>query len=188
MMNNIQRRLPTTFTRAFTTTLRPQIAKLTLIGRLAGDPETITAASGVEYVRYTVGSFYFSKGESKASWFPVTSFDEYSRPFLQSLKKGTLVYVDAVATMEQPLGDDGKQKPVLRLVQRTINALSKPAEPASEPASESASAAEEEKIWRKFNTTFLWEIFKNQKKGKKKRLSSQTLCILQLNLFFFSLF
>ena len=76
------------FARAFSTTPAARIAKITLIGRLAHDPETVTLNNGDEVVRYTVGSKYKQGEEMKVSWFRVAAFNDSSKPYLQSLKKG----------------------------------------------------------------------------------------------------
>ena len=64
--------------RAFSATPSTNIAKVTIIGRLAADPEFHTTPTGTEIVRYAVGSSYKSGGEERVSWFKVAAFDEHS--------------------------------------------------------------------------------------------------------------
>ncbi|KAF8536136.1 single-strand binding protein family [Trichophaea hybrida] len=104
--------------RAFSSTPRAAIAKVTIVGRLAADVEFVTTASGTEIAKYTVGSRYKQGGEDKVSWFRVASFDEHTKNYLHGLKKGTLVYLEGSLRTNTYEGDDGKSHIVYNITQR----------------------------------------------------------------------
>lgn len=61
--------------------------------------EFSTTSSGAEIARYSVGSRYKSGGEEKVSWFKIAAFDEGSKNYLHSLKKG-FVFLNAYMHMQ----------------------------------------------------------------------------------------
>jgi hypothetical protein len=79
--------------RAFSSTPRPQIARMTVIGRLGVAPEEVDIPAEKtgqkSLVRYVVGTSY-GKGEfKKTSWFRVASFVEGAqKEYLLGLQKG----------------------------------------------------------------------------------------------------
>ncbi|CAK5276058.1 unnamed protein product [Mycena citricolor] len=90
--------------RAFSTTL-PQhdLAKLTLIGTLGRDPELKTTKNDKEFVSYTVATG--SRGandEWTTTWHRVFSFSPGSNKYLQTLKGGSKVYVEAAFEIREP--------------------------------------------------------------------------------------
>ncbi len=74
--------------RAFSASARSNIAKATVIGRLAANPEFSTSNSGLELTRYAVGSEYRQGGENKVQWIKVVAFGDASRPYMETIKKG----------------------------------------------------------------------------------------------------
>lgn len=79
-----------TTTRAFSSTPARHVAKLTLVGNLAGPPELSTTSNGREILRYAVASNTGRGDNQKTSWFRVTAFENEGprRDYFQSLPKG----------------------------------------------------------------------------------------------------
>lgn len=80
--------------RAFSTTPARPVAKITLIGNLAGPPELSATSTGREILKYAVASNTGRGENQKTSWFRVTSFENEGprRDYFQSLPKGC-VYI-----------------------------------------------------------------------------------------------
>ncbi|KAJ8611363.1 hypothetical protein MRB53_038033 [Persea americana] len=117
--------------RAFSTSPRASLAKMSLIGRLASAPELLTTPSGRELLRYAVGVNTGPKEAKETSWYQIASFSEGpQRDLILGLPKGTLVFVEAESRMRKVETGDGGGKPAYRLdlVQRTgsIDVLSRP--------------------------------------------------------------
>lgn len=79
-----------TFARAFSQTTPTQLARMTLVGRLAADPELKQAKTGGDYINYTVGTSYGPKEARQTSWFRVASFapEGPGRDLTMGLTKG----------------------------------------------------------------------------------------------------
>lgn len=86
------------FTRAFSSTAAREVAKITLVGNLAGPPELSTTSTGREILKYSVASNQGRGDSQKTSWFRVTAFENEGprRDYFQSLPKG-FVYTSAPA-------------------------------------------------------------------------------------------
>ena len=77
-------------TRAFSSTIPSQLARLTLVGRLGTDPEVSETAKG-SVIKYAVGTSYGPKDNRQTSWFRVASFapeGSAQRDYLMGLQKG----------------------------------------------------------------------------------------------------
>ncbi|KAK1640357.1 single-strand binding protein family [Colletotrichum phormii] len=114
--------------RAFTTTRSNNLARITIVGNLADAPEVVPTSTGREIVRYAVASNSGPKDNRQTSWFRVTSFEPEGprRDFLQSLPKGTLVYIEGDASMRAYQDAEGKNRSSLSVVQRSIDVLRRP--------------------------------------------------------------
>ncbi len=89
LMRLFARPAPRSFARAFSTTPPSQIAKMTIVGRLAADPEPITTSAAVPLTRYTVATSHGPKDNRQTSFFRVTSFDQGPRrDYVMGLTKG----------------------------------------------------------------------------------------------------
>ncbi|OCL10946.1 nucleic acid-binding protein [Glonium stellatum] len=124
-------RLPTATSslsvRAFSSTARASVARMSIVGRLAATPEEATIANGRSLVRYALGTSYGKPENRKTSWFKIAAFSEGSqKDFLLSLPKGTLLYVDADARMESFTDKEGNQRTSLNLIQSKLDVLSRP--------------------------------------------------------------
>ncbi|KAJ7122750.1 hypothetical protein C8R44DRAFT_875957 [Mycena epipterygia] len=99
--------------RAFSTSTprHDSLAKLILIGNLGRDPEVKTTKNDKEYVSYSVATTNRSppspEGEYTYSttWHRVLSFLPGSNKYLQSIKAGSKVYVEAAYEIREP--DEG---------------------------------------------------------------------------------
>lgn len=75
--------------RTFSTTPARSLARMTLIGRLAAEPELTATSTGKDVLRYAVGTTHNTKDGPQTSWFRVASFDEGPRrDFVAGLPKG----------------------------------------------------------------------------------------------------
>ncbi|MCJ1304289.1 ssDNA-binding protein, mitochondrial [Hypocenomyce scalaris] len=106
--------------RAFSTTPIRPIAKITIVGRLAAEPEITATSTGQEMVRYAVGTSYGPKENRQTSWWRVASFapEGPSRDHLTRLEKGTLVYIEGDCSMRSFENSEGKTQSALSIVQR----------------------------------------------------------------------
>ncbi|KAF2028397.1 hypothetical protein EK21DRAFT_69827 [Setomelanomma holmii] len=120
-------RIPTS-TRAFSTTRPSQLARMTVVGRLAAAPEEVTVAGDRTLVRYAIGTSYGKGEKAKTSWFRIASFVEGAqKDFLLSVPRGSLLYVDADARMETFADKEtGAPRSNLSLVARNFDVLSRP--------------------------------------------------------------
>ncbi|OTB07979.1 hypothetical protein M426DRAFT_8191 [Hypoxylon sp. CI-4A] len=117
------------FARSFSASARRDIAKITLVGNLAATPELKATSTGREIVEYAVASNSGPRDNRQTSWFRVTAFlDEGPRrDFITSLPKGATVYIEGDATMNQYTDAEGKTRSALRIAQRNIEVLRRPA-------------------------------------------------------------
>ncbi|KAG6877849.1 hypothetical protein C0993_003222 [Termitomyces sp. T159_Od127] len=99
--------------RAFSTTSSraSDLAKLTLIGHLVKDPETRYTKNEKEYVLYVVATNNYpppppdANGErppGASTFHRILSFLEGSNKYLQTLRKGSRVYVEASFELREP--------------------------------------------------------------------------------------
>ncbi|KAJ6516208.1 hypothetical protein C8R45DRAFT_856074 [Mycena sanguinolenta] len=96
-------------TRAFSTsTRRHDVAKLILIGNLGKDPEVKTTRNDKEFVSYSVATTSVGPPsengprEVTTTWHRIMSFLPGSNKYLQTLKAGTKVYVEAAYEIREP--------------------------------------------------------------------------------------
>ena len=86
--------------RAFSTTPRPQLAKMTIVGRLGAEPEVVGTQSGQDLVRYSVGTNQGVGDKQTTSWWRVASFAEEGsklRERLIGLPKGFVLIAECVS-------------------------------------------------------------------------------------------
>jgi len=75
--------------RAFSTTARQQVARMTLVGRLGTTPEEVAINGDRTLVRYVIGTSHGRGEDKKTSWFRVASFlHGPQKDFLLSVPKG----------------------------------------------------------------------------------------------------
>jgi hypothetical protein len=108
---------PRMSTRAFSTTPRAALARMSIVGRLGTAPEEVTVSGDRTLVRYVLGSSYGKGDDSKTSWFRVASFAQGpQKDFLMSLPKGSLLYVEADARMDSFTDAEGNKRSNLSLI------------------------------------------------------------------------
>lgn len=75
--------------RAFSSTRPSQLARMTIVGRLGADAESLESANGRAYNRYVVGTDSGPRENRTTSWYRVTSFAEGPvKEKVSGLKKG----------------------------------------------------------------------------------------------------
>ncbi|KAK3375448.1 hypothetical protein B0H63DRAFT_279396 [Podospora didyma] len=123
-----------TAARTFSSTATRPVARISIIGHLAASPELTATSTGHEILRYGVASNTGPRDNRNTSWFNVTSFEGEGRrrDFLQSLPKGTMVYVEGDASIRPYVDSEGKNRTSLNIVQTKIEVLKKPATEGSE--------------------------------------------------------
>ncbi|MCJ1380712.1 ssDNA-binding protein, mitochondrial [Xylographa soralifera] len=114
-------------TRLFSTSRALPVARITIVGRLAADPELTVTSTGQEMVRYAVGTSYGPRENRQTSWWRVASFakENEGRERVLALGKGTLVYVEGDASMRK-FEKDGKVESALSIVQQKLEVLKRP--------------------------------------------------------------
>ncbi|KAL5401727.1 hypothetical protein PMIN06_002772 [Paraphaeosphaeria minitans] len=113
--------------RAFSTTPRASLARMSIVGRLGVAPEEVVVSGDRTLVRYVIGTSYGKGEKEKTSWFRVASFVEgKQKEYLMSVPKGSLLYVDADARMDSYTDSDGNKRSNLSLIARNFDVISKP--------------------------------------------------------------
>ncbi|KAJ5463099.1 SsDNA binding protein [Penicillium sp. IBT 31633x] len=114
--------------RAFSSSPAHSIARLTLTGRLGGEPELHATSSGQEIVKYNIATSYGPKDNRQTSWFRITNFvaEGPQRDYILGLQKGTLVYLEGDARMNTWEDAEGQPRSSLNVVQRTLEVLKRP--------------------------------------------------------------
>lgn len=107
--------------RAFSTSnAAANVAKMTLVGRIGSELEPLTSKAGKPYLKYSLA---VRTGKDQTSWFNVSALDPRTIEFMtQYVEKGSLVYVEADASMNQ-YEVEGQNRTSLNLVQQTISPL-----------------------------------------------------------------
>lgn len=80
-------------TRTFSATPARAYSKITLVGRLTGEPELVPTSTGQEVVKYVVANSYGTKVDRKTNFWRVSYFGRENSPtgrrdFMLSLGKG----------------------------------------------------------------------------------------------------
>lgn len=114
--------------RGFSSTAQRALARMTLTGRLAAEPELQATSSGQDIIKYAIGSSHGPKDNRQTSWFRIASFlpEGAQRDYLLSLPKGTYVYVEGDASMRTFEDAEGKKHTNLSILQRSIEVLRRP--------------------------------------------------------------
>ena len=104
--------------RAFSSTARAPVARMSLVGRLGTAPEEVVVSGDRTIVRYNVGTSHGRGENEKTSWFRVANFptSEKQKEFLMGIPKGALVFVDADARMESFVDAEGNKRSNLSLI------------------------------------------------------------------------
>ncbi|RAL14204.1 single-stranded DNA-binding protein [Aspergillus homomorphus CBS 101889] len=130
--------------RPFSSSSMRSAAKMIITGRLASEPELIATASGTEFIKYSIATSYYSRGEKPTSYFKVSAFPEgQQKEFLLSLPKGTLLFVEGDAAMRSYEDASGVKRSSLSILQRTLEVLRRPYQPQESGAGEQGEQGEQ---------------------------------------------
>ncbi|KAL8664027.1 MAG: hypothetical protein Q9168_007991 [Polycauliona sp. 1 TL-2023] len=127
--------------RPFSTTPRAALAKISILGRLAAEPELTPTSSGQDIIKYAIGTTSGPRENRQTNWWKVTSFtpEGPSRDNFLGLGKGSLLYVEGQCTMNKFQDKDGNQQSAMSIVQRHIEVLDRRNSDGSTGAGESES-------------------------------------------------
>ncbi|MCJ1478686.1 ssDNA-binding protein, mitochondrial [Lambiella insularis] len=119
---------PLPLRRLFHSTPPSRVAKITIVGHLAAEPELMPTSTGTDMVRYAVGTGYGPRENRQTSWWRVASFvkEGEGRDRILALPKGTLVYVEGEASMRKYESKEGKAESALSIVQQKMEVLRRP--------------------------------------------------------------
>ena len=106
------------------------VNKVTLIGRLGGDPELRRLDSGVAVARFSVATNEFYKDkegnfQETTEWHNVVIWREQAERAEKQLKKGGLVYVEGKISYRKYNDKDGVEKFVTDIIANTFRSLEK---------------------------------------------------------------
>ncbi|CAF9912312.1 MAG: hypothetical protein GOMPHAMPRED_007625 [Gomphillus americanus] len=146
-MSSTLRFAPRTFARAFSSTRRAQIARITLIGRLGAAPELYTTQNGREIIRYSLGVNRGYDESKQTAWWRVSSYNDPGSRLgekILGLPKGTQLYIEGDVWNSKFEGSEGQQITSVSVAQTKIEILKRPVstEDGGESAPVSAAAAE----------------------------------------------
>ncbi|KAI4200827.1 MAG: hypothetical protein LQ350_003629 [Teloschistes chrysophthalmus] len=121
---------PCTFTplRTFTTTTPTRLAKISIVGRLAAEPEITPTSSGQDVVRYTLGTSHGPRDNRQTSWWRVSAFPGEGGPLkdtLLGLGKGSMLYLEGSCKMDKFTDKEGNERSAMNIVQRHVEILDK---------------------------------------------------------------
>ncbi|KAL6233860.1 hypothetical protein BDW75DRAFT_181819 [Aspergillus navahoensis] len=117
--------------RSFSSSSSRAMARMNITGRLGATPEVATTQNGTEYVKYNIASESGPSNNRVTSWFNVKAFvSDGQREYLSNLPKGTLVSVDADASLRKFQNSEGVETTSLNLHQRNIEVLRRPFKPS----------------------------------------------------------
>ncbi|KAG6993854.1 glycyl-tRNA synthetase [Physcia stellaris] len=113
--------------RALSTTPAHRIAKMTIVGRLADDPEEVPTSTGNPMIKYALGTSAGPKDNRTTTWWKVACFTQTDglRNLMMGLGKGSMVYIEGDASMRKFTTPEGGEKQALSIVQRQIDVLEK---------------------------------------------------------------
>lgn len=127
------------------------INKVTLIGRVGGDPDVKRLENGTDVARFSLAtsdSYKDKNGEFQETteWHNVVAWRDLAERAEKNLKKGVLVYVEGKVTYRKYKDKEGVEKTVTDIVANAIRTLEKreggaaaQSEPAQFPAAQPAS-------------------------------------------------
>ncbi|KAL8776988.1 MAG: hypothetical protein Q9213_008052 [Squamulea squamosa] len=124
----VHRTLTPTSCRTFTTTPSRPLAKISIVGRLAAEPELTPTSSGQDVIKYAVGTTSGPRDNQQTSWWKVASFtpEGPQRDRFMGLGKGrecSLLYVEGSCTMNKFHDKEGNPQSAMSIVQRHVEVL-----------------------------------------------------------------
>jgi single-strand DNA-binding protein len=86
--------------------------KITLIGRLGRDVETMESKNGTKYWKFSIATneWISSKGEEETTWHNITCFNDYvGKQIEEKSKAGTLLYIEGKQVYSTYINKKGKE-------------------------------------------------------------------------------
>ncbi|KAL8683700.1 MAG: hypothetical protein Q9186_000334 [Xanthomendoza sp. 1 TL-2023] len=111
--------------RTFTSTPTRPLAKISVLGRLAADPELVPTSSGQDLIRYAIGTQSGPKDNRQTSWWKVAAFanEGPQKDILLRLGKGSLLYVEGSCVMAKYTDKEGNERSAMNITQRHFEIL-----------------------------------------------------------------
>ncbi|KAF8463640.1 hypothetical protein BDZ91DRAFT_301583 [Kalaharituber pfeilii] len=88
-----------------------------MIGNIAIAPETQVGASGTPFVKYTIATHNGPRDAIRTSFWRVAVFEERQKQIVETLGKGSLVFVEADVELKPYESEDGKKHQYVSLFQ-----------------------------------------------------------------------
>lgn len=121
-----------------TSSVRRNVARMTLVGRVGATPTLATSKAGNEYLKYPIA---VTTGKDQTSWFNILAFDPNLVQFISKhVDKGSLVFVEADASISKYVTEDGVNRNSLTLIQQSISPLTWPKKEANAQEAEPQDA------------------------------------------------
>lgn len=118
-----------------TTSSRLNVARMTLVGRVGATPTQAVSKAGNEYLKYPIA---VNTGKDQTSWFNILAFDPNLVQFItKHVDKGSMVYVEADASISKYVNEEGANRNSLTLIQQSISPLTWPKREANQNTEES---------------------------------------------------
>jgi single-strand DNA-binding protein len=86
--------------------------KITLIGRLGRDVETMESKNGTKYWKFSIATneWISSKGEEETTWHNITCFNDYvGKQLEEKSKTGTLLYIEGKQVYSTYMNKKGQE-------------------------------------------------------------------------------
>ncbi|KAL8882670.1 MAG: hypothetical protein Q9198_000367 [Flavoplaca austrocitrina] len=111
--------------RTFNTSHSRPLSKISLLGRLAAEPELIPTSSGQDVIKYAIGTTSGPRDNRQTNWWKVANFTSEgpARDSFMGLGKGSLLYVEGNCTMNKFQDKEGNQQSAMSIVQRHVEVL-----------------------------------------------------------------
>ncbi|KAL9025397.1 MAG: hypothetical protein Q9196_005771 [Gyalolechia fulgens] len=112
--------------RTFVSTPSRPAANITLVGRLAAEPELIPTSTGTDLVRYAIGTSHGPRDNRQTSWWKVGAYPGGNqKDTLMALGKGSLVYIEGNIVKGKYQDREGNERSSITITQRYIEVLDK---------------------------------------------------------------
>ena len=121
--------------------------KITLIGRLGRDAETMESKNGNKYWRFSVATneWISSKNEEETTWHNVTCFNDYVGKQLEEKgKAGTLVYVEGKQQYSTYMNKNGEEVTAGNVVMDRFGSVCKIMEKSPSKSSGNVNTSDDE--------------------------------------------
>lgn len=121
--------------------------KITLIGRLGRDAETMESKNGTKYWRFSIATneWISSKNEEETTWHNITCFNDYVGKQLEEKgKAGTLVYVEGKQQYSTYMNKNGEEVTAGNVVMDRFGSVCKIMEKSAPKASGNVKADDDD--------------------------------------------